>query len=74
MFPEKGVGVFFLVPHMNLNFDRMLIGMGPLKFEVVDPKWWRIDRWFVWLFCKERSTVVVDERQYVVRCREFVKK
>ena len=64
-----------------MNFDRLQCGNGSgdgILYEVFDPPWWRIDRWFDWWF-KQRSvargllTIFVSGKSKEVRCRAIVR-
>jgi hypothetical protein len=47
---------------MIQRFDGMWMGSGnpmdPTIYEVFDPPWWRVDRWFRWLFTRQRKGIL----------------
>lgn len=60
---------------MRPRFDRMrMADAAGVRIEVVAPRWWRVDRWWVWLRAKGRIEFCVrdergDAKRYVFRVR-----
>jgi hypothetical protein len=62
---------------MKTGLDGVRCGNGSgdcIVYEVFDPPWWRVDRWFSWFFIKRnraRGTLQIIEsgQPRVVRCR-----
>lgn len=57
-----------------MRFDRVLMGHDGKLFEVFDPPWWRLDRWFRYFFlsrkhAKAKVQIVVNDVTYTVRAR-----
>ena len=60
-----------------MRFDGTRCGNGSgdgVVYEVFDPSWWRLDRWFSWTFMHRKRTrgcltILIDGRPKRVRCR-----